>query len=131
MLKGFANRKIGGHKANTRSSRSHTVIQIFMERKDLIEGSTINSTMNLIDLAGAERIADTGADKDPERLAEAKMINYSLSQLGNVMNALVKRMNNSKTVVPFRNSQLTFLLKDALSSNCAVTLNCNMSCRRE
>lgn len=87
--------------------------------------------MNLIDLAGAERIADTGADKDPERLKEAQMINFSLSELGNVMNALVKKMEHPNLKVNFRNSRLTFLLQDALSSNCATTLNCNMSARTE
>jgi len=127
MIKGFNSRHTGATKANSRSSRSHTVIQVNMDFKNKFNGKNINSTMNLIDLAGAERIDDTGATG--QRLEEAKTINGSLSELGNVMNKLVDKISNPKIFVPFRNSKLTFLLKDALSGNCVTTLNCNMSAR--
>ena len=44
------------------------------------------SKFSLIDLAGSERITD--AEKNPDRLEEAKFINKSLSALGNVVAAL-------------------------------------------
>jgi len=127
MIKGFNSRHTGATKANARSSRSHTVIQVHMTMKNNFNGNEKESTMNLIDLAGAERINDTGATG--KRLEEAQTINASLSQLGNVMNKLVEKISVPKTFVPFRNSRLTYLLKDALSGNCVTTLNCNMSAR--
>ena len=44
------------------------------------------SKFSLIDLAGSERI--TEAEKNPERIDEARFINKSLSALGNVVAAL-------------------------------------------
>jgi len=129
MIKGFNSRHTGATKANARSSRSHTVIQVHMKMKNNFTHNERESTMNLIDLAGAERIDDTGATG--KRLEEAKTINGSLSELGNVMNKLVERIEKPGVFVPFRNSKLTFLLKDALSGNCVTTLNCNMSARKD
>ena len=46
------------------------------------EGSTKEGTLNLVDLAGCEKVGKTGAKG--ETLEEAKMINKSLSALGQV-----------------------------------------------
>jgi len=65
-----------------------------------------------VDLAGSERIkktAVTGA-----ALTEATYINKSLTFLEQTVNALSRRDQH----VPFRQSKLTSVLRDALGGNC-------------
>lgn len=81
-------------------------------------------TLNLIDLAGSERQRDTGATG--LRLKEAAAINKSLSALGNVIKVLVENQGDGDDAaadsrhVNFRDSKLTFMLKDSLGGNCKV-----------
>lgn len=53
-----------------------------------------------------------------QQLKEAQNINRSLSALGDVINSL----GSGSKHVPYRNSKLTFLLQDSLSSNAKVRL---------
>ena len=81
------NRAVGGHNMNERSSRSHLVMSISMEAKVRRKASgkskkkgstslvTVTSKMNLIDLAGSERLSKTGASG--QQLKEAQSINKS------------------------------------------------------
>ena len=77
------------------------------------------SKINLIDLAGSERAASTGATGD--RLKEGSAINKSLSALGNVIGALADAANNAgngkKMHIPYRDSALTWLLRESLGGN--------------
>lgn len=99
----------GGHDVNERSSRSHSVVTVYVQRRR--DGRPpSHSKLNLIDLAGSERVRKTNASG--ERLKEAQHINRSLSALGDVVQALGAK---GKTHVPFRNSKLTYLLQDSLS----------------
>lgn len=70
----------------------------------LENGSEKRGKLNLVDLAGSEKIAHSGVTG--KNLEEAKKINLSLSCLGNVIYALVKK----KDYIPYRDSKLTRLL---------------------
>lgn len=74
-----------------------------------------SSRFTMIDLAGSERQRDTNATGD--RLKEASNINKSLSALGNVINALADRVPGVRRHVHYRDSKLTFLLRDSLGGN--------------
>jgi hypothetical protein len=80
--------------------------------------------MSLIDLAGSERADDKQFDQD--RIREAKAINKSLSTLKDCIAPIVKNQsleeNDPKIHVPYRNSPLTFMLQDCLSSESSKTL---------
>jgi len=108
-------------KANDRSSRSHAVFILKIKGKNDNTGEEVESDLNLIDLAGSERISDTGAQG--MRLKEAQKINSSLSNLSNVISALA----NKESHVPFRNQKLTFLLKDSLGGNSKTLMIVNVN----
>ena len=78
---------------NERSSRSHLIFTIKIDK----------STLNLIDLAGSERLNTTKVEG--ERQKETLAINKSLSALADVISALKEKRH-----VPYRNSKLTFML---------------------
>lgn len=89
-----------------------------MDKESGKQLNTKTSDINLIDLAGSERAGSTGATGD--RLAEGSAINKSLSILGKVISALAKKASAGKkenVLVPYRESKLTFLLKNALGGN--------------
>jgi kinesin family protein 15 len=70
--------------------------------------------------AGSERQKLTGATGD--RLKEAGQINKSLSNLGNVIHALVDISLGKQRHVHYRDSRLTWLLKDTLGGNSKTVL---------
>jgi len=78
------------------------------------------SKLNLIDLAGSERSKATGATGDS--LKEGANINKSLSTLGRVIAALSSQGSGSKSLPPFRDSKLTYILKDALAGNARTSM---------
>ena len=127
ILAGNRNRHIGATSMNKESSRSHTVFTLHIECKDMRTG-TINyrsSRFHLIDLAGSER--QRASDATGERLKEAGKINKSLSALGNVINSLVDIAEGKNRHVHYRDSKLTFLLKDSLGGNAKTLIIANIS----
>ena len=111
--KGNRLRHIASTKMNNRSSRSHTILTIFFTKIEETNGvlKEIVSKINLIDLAGSERVEVskvTGIN-----LKEAIQINKSLSSLGLVISKLARKDKH----IPFRDSILTWLLKESLSGN--------------
>ena len=96
---------------NERSSRSHSVFMVRV-RGQSARGESCDATLNLVDLAGSERLATSGSAADPARLREAQSINRSLSSLGDVIAAL-----GTGRHVPYRNSTLTWLLRNSLGGN--------------
>ncbi|XP_062500955.1 kinesin-like protein KIF28P isoform X2 [Corticium candelabrum] len=116
MNEGTQNRTVASTNMNKTSSRAHTVVTLkFTQKGKSASGAntTKTSNVNLVDLAGSERADSTGATG--ERLKEGAAINQSLSALGNVIAALAD--NKSGTIVPYRDSVLTKLLKNALGGN--------------
>lgn len=93
---------------NATSSRAHTIFQIRLTQSEMDPSSKKMmdkvSRVSLIDLAGSERAASTGATGG--RLKEGAAINQSLSALGNVISALADNANGKKMLVPYRNSKL-------------------------
>ena len=109
---------------NDTSSRSHAVFTIRLKQitHSLLSDETIERTarMRLVDLAGSERAKSTEATGT--RLKEGGQINKSLTTLGRVIAALAdpRRQNKNRRirdVVPYRDSVLTWLLKDSLGGN--------------
>ncbi|XP_052060885.1 kinesin-like protein KIF15 [Mytilus californianus] len=114
---GWINRRVASTSMNRESSRSHAVFTITIESKEKKDGvqSLRMSQLNLVDLAGSERQKDSNAVG--KRLKEAGSINKSLSVLGNVINSLVHISHGKTRHIPYRDSKLTFLLRDSLGGN--------------
>uniref|UniRef100_A0A3Q3KCD8 Kinesin family member 13Bb n=1 Tax=Monopterus albus TaxID=43700 RepID=A0A3Q3KCD8_MONAL len=121
MSEGNKSRTVAATNMNEESSRSHAVFNIVLTHtlKDLQSGTCGEkvSKLSLVDLAGSERAAKTGAVG--ERLKEGSNINKSLSTLGLVISALADQGagSNKNKFVPYRDSVLTWLLKDSLGGN--------------
>ena len=85
----------------------------------LLEGEEHSrvSRINLIDLAGSER--SSAAQTSGERLKEGASINRSLHTLGKVISLLSDRSTGKrrKVYIPYRDSTLTWLLKESLGGN--------------
>ncbi|XP_034555937.1 kinesin-like protein KIF13B isoform X2 [Notolabrus celidotus] len=121
MSEGNKSRTVAATNMNEESSRSHAVFNIILTHTlmDLRSGTSGEkvSKLSLVDLAGSERAAKTGAAG--ERLKEGSNINKSLSTLGLVISALADQGagKNKNKFVPYRDSVLTWLLKDSLGGN--------------
>ena len=143
---GVARRVTCGTKMNTVSSRSHAIMILDLEirpsgeeedeedeknrekgdnedddddEKNHHQEEMIRSSVTFVDLAGSERLKRTGAIG--QRKEEGIMINMGLLALGQVINALAdeKRIRSGTHAahVPYRDSNLTRLLQDALGGN--------------
>jgi hypothetical protein len=106
---------------NSRSSRSHSVFTMRIQQV-YENGATRHSTLNLIDLAGSERVKKSGSVGQAMR--EGQNINQSLSVLGQVISKLAA---GRLAHVPFRQSKLTYLLHDALVGNSKTFMLANVS----
>lgn len=125
MMKGNKVRATAATNMNDRSSRSHSIfIVTFTQHFTSSTGkkASMISKINMVDLAGSERVKDSGVEG--VHLKEAININKSLTTLGRVISALAKMSTNKKKKalstpvhVPFRDSVLTWILKDSLGGN--------------
>nr|XP_034300565.1 kinesin-like protein KIF14 [Crassostrea gigas] len=129
---GNKNRATAATGMNDKSSRSHSVFTLVLtQTRDLmceteteeIEGiqhdHSITSKINLVDLAGSER--QSQAQTSGERLREGANINKSLLTLGKVISSLSEQSimgaKKKKSFIPYRDSVLTWLLKESLGGN--------------
>ncbi|XP_052552925.1 kinesin-like protein KIF9 isoform X2 [Tympanuchus pallidicinctus] len=123
LFEGETNRVIAEHSLNKNSSRSHCIFTIYIESRVRVLSDTrcIHSKINLIDLAGSERLSKTGSEG--RVLKEAAYINKSLSFLEQIIIALA---DPKREHIPFRQSKLTHVLKDALGGKCNTVLVANI-----
>ena len=112
------NRKIGSHEMNKDSSRSHSILTIylisqivkFFKKKN---GDSIikkYGKLTFVDLAGSERLKESKAKGD--MVKETGNINKSLFTLGLVISSLTDKKGDK--FIPYRDSKLTMLLMDSL-----------------
>jgi kinesin family protein 1 len=122
MDEGNKARTVAATNMNETSSRSHAVFTLTLTQKRHDMETNMDAErvakISLVDLAGSERATSTGATG--ARLKEGAEINRSLSTLGRVISALADA-SSTKTKkghqVPYRDSVLTWLLKDSLGGN--------------
>ena len=117
LFEGESNRTVSEHQLNKASTRSHCIFTISIEMKSKVESSekVLTSKLNFVDLAGSERVKETGSSG--LALKEAAYINKSLTFLEQVVVALTDKTKR-KEYVPYRQSKLTHILKDAIGGNC-------------
>eukprot|EP01064_Diplonema_japonicum_P038211 TRINITY_DN9176_c0_g1_i2.p1 TRINITY_DN9176_c0_g1~~TRINITY_DN9176_c0_g1_i2.p1 ORF type:complete len:1240 (+),score=293.53 TRINITY_DN9176_c0_g1_i2:85-3804(+) len=123
-------RTVAATKNNDRSSRSHA---LFVVTYTQIEGNgdttcEKESRMTLVDLAGSERACGTEVSTK-----EGSNINKSLATLGKVINILSEREGSTGSAsptrrhVPYRDSSLTWMLRESLGGNSKTTVLCTLS----
>ncbi|MCJ1408952.1 kinesin-like protein Klp8 [Ptychographa xylographoides] len=122
MDEGNKARTVAATNMNETSSRSHAVFTLTLTQKRHDVETSMDTEkvakISLVDLAGSERATSTGATG--ARLKEGAEINRSLSTLGRVIAALADLSTGKKrtaSMVPYRDSVLTWLLKDSLGGN--------------
>jgi len=127
------NRHVAATAMNRGSSRSHTVFTLTMESRTT-QGSTgilvaRTAKFNIVDLAGSERQSSTKAAG--ERQEEANYINKSLLCLGSVISSLSALSNSealsTKPHIKYRDSRLTFLLRESLGGNSKTHMIANIN----
>lgn len=134
MSEGNKSRTVAATSMNAESSRSHAVFTVVMTQSHYDEMTKATgekvSKISLVDLAGSERASKTNASGD--RLKEGSNINKSLTTLGLVISALAdqasgKAKQKKASFVPYRDSVLTWLLKDNLGGNSKTVMVATLS----
>ena len=148
---GAANRAVRATSYNESSSRSHAILQLQVERQVSGDTRITRSKLNLVDLAGSERWDTNAPPGDGAHTSEMTHINLSLLTLSKCITSLARRdrkrggggsasprLGHPSTAegeregggavhVPYRESKLTHLLKDALGGNSKTRLVCTLS----
>lgn len=107
--------------ANAESSRSHAIFQVHIRMIDKKTNTKRTVKLSMIDLAGSERAQSTKCKG--LRFKEGANINRSLLALGNCINKLADGCKH----IPYRDSNLTRILKDSLGGNCQTLMIANVS----
>ncbi|XP_075035042.1 kinesin-like protein KIF22 isoform X3 [Mixophyes fleayi] len=116
------NRTVASTKLNDRSSRSHAVLLIKVQKNQQVPPfRQLTGKFYLIDLAGSEDNRRTG--NQGIRLKESGAINSSLFTLSKVVDAL----NQGLPRIPYRDSKLTRLLQDSLGGSAHSVMVANIA----
>ncbi|KAJ8965902.1 hypothetical protein NQ314_003843 [Rhamnusium bicolor] len=120
LARGSLGRVTGATAMNSQSSRSHAIftVNISMNTRDNCKENNKQAKLHLVDLAGSERPKKTGAIGNTFK--EGININKGLFVLGNVISCLGDE-KAQHGFIPYRDSNLTRLLKDSLGGN-SITL---------
>ncbi|XP_068160652.1 kinesin-like protein KIF9 [Antennarius striatus] len=123
LFEGEMNRNVGSHALNRNASRSHCIftVQIASHSRTFSDGKYVTSRLHLVDMAGSERARKTGTEG--LMLKEAGYINRSMSFLEQAIRALAEHQRDH---VPFRQSKLTYVLKDSLGGGCNTVFVANI-----
>ncbi|CAG0913138.1 unnamed protein product [Notodromas monacha] len=129
IQEGNRSRTIAATNMNSESSRSHAVFTIVLtttliDHESGTSGERV-ARISLVDLAGSERASKSGAVG--ERLREGSNINKSLTTLGLVISKLADQGKSKDGFVPYRDSVLTWLLKDNLGGNSKTVMIATLS----
>ena len=127
ITQGVKRRHVSETNMNEQSSRSHSVFtihyQTFEKRADCSSFKT--AKFNFVDLAGSER--QKLAKSVGDQLKEGCNINKSLAVLGDVINSLADNSKGKGKYIRYRDSKLTFLLKNSLGGNSKTVFIANVS----
>ncbi|CRK99415.1 CLUMA_CG012568, isoform A [Clunio marinus] len=121
LIIGNKNRTQHPTDANEESSRSHAIFQVHIRMTDNKTSVRRTVKLSMIDLAGSERAQSTKCKG--LRFKEGANINKSLLALGNCINKLADGCKH----IPYRDSNLTRILKDSLGGNCQTLMIANIS----
>lgn len=121
LILGNKNRTQHPTDANEESSRSHAIFQVHIRMTDKKTSVRRTVKLSMIDLAGSERAQSTKCKG--LRFKEGANINKSLLALGNCINKLADGCKH----IPYRDSNLTRILKDSLGGNCQTLMIANIS----
>lgn len=114
-------RTVAATAMNSESSRSHSlliikIVSVNKETRDQLRGKIL-----MCDLAGSERLKKSEVTGDMQK--EAIEINKSLTALGDVIEALTKKMKQ----IPYRNHKLTQVMQDSLGGTAKTLMFVNCS----
>lgn len=113
LNQGMKHRKIGSHELNKDSSRSHSILTIYLVIELNANGQVLRKIgkLSFVDLAGSERLKESKSQGT--MIKETQQINKSLFTLGKVISGLSDKKNKTP-YIPYRDSKLTMLLMDSL-----------------
>ncbi|XP_026760849.2 kinesin-1 heavy chain-like [Galleria mellonella] len=112
---GAHRRRTAATRRNSTSSRSHALLEL----------TTSTATLHLADLAGSEKASWEGCGGGRQK--EGANINKSLVALSNVISALVSGGAGRGRFVPYRDSALTWLLKDCFTGGASTFIIATVS----
>ncbi|KAJ8714096.1 hypothetical protein PYW08_007716 [Mythimna loreyi] len=115
VSEGARRRRTAATRRNSTSSRSHALLEI----------ATPHATLHLADLAGSEKASWEGCGGGRQK--EGSNINKSLVALSNVISALVGGGATRGRFVPYRDSALTWLLKDCFTGGASTFIIATVS----
>ena len=118
LHEGIKNRKTGSHKLNADSSRSHSILTVYLISDTEDDDGYVfkkYGKISFVDLAGSERLKDS--ESQGEMVKETGKINKSLFMLGKVISCLSDKNNPNNKHIPYRDSKLTMLLMDSLGGS--------------